>query len=217
MYEYEVDLMPYHHILYALIGHKDNDPDRIPEVVAWVQANVALLKRVLPAAERALLSTFLRFWTKHKAAPDRDGLEELVRSAQQPAAQLAVLETFDKNEADLTLKDPVALHHQLDMLSDDFEKKKLTEILNQALHIAVGSVSLPDPAGKHGKKKMSYTGPSGCLRYLYERMQAGILVNGVQTQGSLLADTAHLIEQAVQPGRSPIARTMTYSFRLAFA
>ena len=194
---YELNPRPYFNILHSLLRHDDADSSReaTAKAVEWLVRNATTLRKVCSLAEHRVLMAYYAYYDKHKIAPGRELMTQLIRAGQQPEALLAIMEQYDKHEDDLSVISSLDLPHQLDMRIDDYEKDKLSRVLEMAGHIVVGSHTGKD---KHGRPTEVYEGPRGALKYLHEREDEGLLFNEVRAQGGVLAETIGKIADRYQ-------------------
>lgn len=186
MAEFQLDARPYFQILHNLLRQHeiDYDPEQTALVVEWVRTNSAILRKVTTTAEFGVLMVFYTHWDKHKIAPDRKMMDELIHSKTQPKTLLDTMAEYDNHAEDLEQVPHLNLDMYLDQRKQDYEKYKLAKALDIASQITLSSVQMTD------KAKTTYEGPRDAMKYLHERFQTGILIDDVPAQGGVLADTA---------------------------
>lgn len=189
---YQLNPLPYFNILHSLLRPDglEYDRDATAKAVEWLQQNASTLRKVCFDAEYPVLMAYYGYWDKHKEAPSRPLMHDLIVSQQKPEALLNLMDEYDKHADDLTIIPAPDLHHQLDQRIDDYEKYRLSNVLEMAGYITVGSHVVTDAVRK---TKIEYEGPKGALRYLHQCEQDGILLDHAHSQGGALADTADRI------------------------
>jgi hypothetical protein len=191
MSEFVLDPRPFFQILHNLIRQDglDYDPDNTAASVEWFRTNSSILRKVLTTAEFGVVMVFYTHWDKHKVAPDRKMMDELIHSKTQPKTLLDTMAEYDVHAEDLEQVPHLNLDMYLDQRKQDYEKCKLARSLETASQITLSSVTMND------KAKTVYAGPRDAMKYLHERFQSGILID--DATGSKGGDTAELGASAV--------------------
>ncbi len=190
MADFQLDARPYFQILHSLLRPDDIDYDRdqTAQVVEWLEAKKAVIKRTCSKAEFDVLMVFYAHWENHKIALDRKSIEKVVHARLQPQTLLDVLSEYDKHAPELEVESALNLDVYLDQRRLDYDKYRLTTVLNTAIDITLGSKPIIEK-----NKTEVYTGSKDAVRFVHEQMQKGILIDDVQAQGGALADTADRI------------------------
>lgn len=181
--EFQLDARPFFQILHNLIRQDELDYDRenTAKTVEWVRENAGMLRKVTSPGEFGCVMAFYAHWDKHKIAPDRKMMTELIHSRPQPKTLLDVMDEYDKHVDDLEQVPYLNLGMYLDQRKLDYEKFKLTRTLQIASDIALGSVPMND------KAKTVFTGPRDAMKYLHQRFHEGVLIDDVRAQGGDVA------------------------------
>ncbi len=190
MADYQLDPRPFYQILHNLIRQDglEYDPEKTAGTVEWVLTNSSLFRKVTSTAEWGCIQAFYAHWDGHKIAPDRTMMDTLLHQRQKCEPMLDVMAEYDKHAEDLEQVPVLNLDMYLDQRKEDYEKYKLNRVLSLATDITVGAVPMND------KAKSIYTGPRDAMKYLHQSFQEGILLDDVQRQGGVLADTAKQIK-----------------------
>ena len=182
--DHQLDARPFFQILHNLLRQDelDYDPEQTAKTVEWVRHNSGVLRKVTTQAEFRVIITFYAYWDKHKIAPDRKMMDELIHSNPQPKTLLEVMEEYDKHVDDLEQVSHLSLDMYLDQRKLDYEKYKLSRTLDIAGLITVGSVPMND------KAKTVFTGPRDAMKYLHEEFHKGIMIDHAPAIGGDLVE-----------------------------
>ena len=186
--EYFLDAKPFAEILHMMLRHDGVDElehDRLPHAYDWLQQRNPVLRRIMTAAEWAVLSLVWRHWTQsgsQKIAPSRYDVGELIRGEQQCQPLLDALQTYDDYLPDLE-RDGVLSSGSMELSMvkrrEQYERNKMSRICGIASAIA--------QTGLEVDKKTKLLGPRDAINYLMKKVQEGILVDDKPAEGGVLA------------------------------
>jgi hypothetical protein len=187
-FDYQLDAVPFFHILHTLLRHDElgYDPDEKAKAVQWVRTNNATLRKVLSSEEWRVVMVFYGHWEKHKIAPNRKLMNDLVRAEQKCEPMLQMLEQYDLYAEDFEERSYLDLDLFLDQRKLDYERYTLAKQLDIATQIALGSVPNLRLNSK-SKDLVTLTGPRDAIRFLFSRFQEGVLLDSTKRVGG---DTA---------------------------
>lgn len=183
----ELDPRPFFQLLHAMLRNNGNDDEteRTNRVMEWLSRTRKTVDAVCTRDEMRLVGLAWQGWTKHKQTPTRDTMTTLAEGTPQPKVLFDLLDGYDKCVEYLLTLTHADMDYYLEARIEDFERRALMRVLNQAMTIATGSI--PNPASTKFAALPPLSGTRDALSYIVERFQHGILITDVRADGGQLS------------------------------
>jgi hypothetical protein len=122
MSDFSLDALPYFKLLHSIVRQDslDEDEDRIAECVAYAKQHASILRKVLTKDEFGIIKLHLAYWDKHRVAPSRNDLKELVSEQKKNQGMTDTLFEYDRYRPDLEELPPEGLNIYLDQRKADY-------------------------------------------------------------------------------------------------
>ncbi len=182
---------------------------RATENCAWMVAELGLLRKCTTPQEAGLLEIIYEQWGAYGVAPSFDIVSHLMEANKDPEMEEAFEEykTLRSDKA-LTFMEDADLRSLVGEIQANHRRHKLETLLKGAT--AINSTGANVTTG--GKDKEFMKGPDDAMRYLFTRLDSGIVGSGsdrvthatVQHSGAILEEVyeQNVAEQSSSQGRN---------------
>jgi hypothetical protein len=123
---------PLLHAMLRATPSTEQDDARANLVMKWASYNTGPIANALDDDEVKLFSHVMDHWVEYNAAPDRQTLEDMVRTDSFPETQVTLLQNYDRYLPHLNPTDATAVMNVLKTRQDSWTRLKLRFVLQQA-------------------------------------------------------------------------------------